>query len=226
MKRLKNFLLRHFDWETWNWFSQVAFYAATALYMYVGVPRETQWYYFCFSTAALLTAFVNCLLPPSPFRIFLAVLHITLNAYLIPFTLFAYGSTPGLAAIGSVSYVVVSAALCPRLVGIVVVAAGIVFAYYQKVYYSGVTTDPATDLTMITSAYVGLAILGYCWRLLAQRLYEALASSNLANPAVASEEVLEQMEELKRDNQILKEEMAMHIVEINDIIGKSQSPSK
>jgi len=117
----------------------------------------------------------------------------------------------------------VTVAISPRTVGLVALLSGVFFALFQKAYYQGLGENALTSVTKITAAYIALALLGYCWRLVAQKMFELYGHAYVGGGGgEPSAEQLEQLEQLERDNRMLKEEIAMHIIEIDKIVDNSK----
>lgn len=219
--------MRKFSWESWNFLVQLVFTLFGVGLFYRAVQTETgedtMWYYLLLATFFLGTAAVNCMFLRGGLRGFLALVHVAFNAYLIPFSFFSYGVGMSFAAAASVGYVLVTVAISPRAVGLVALLSGVFFALFQKAYYQGLGDNALVSITKITAAYIALALLGYCWRLVAQKMFELYGHAYVGGgDETPSAEQREQLAALERDNRMLKEEIAMHIIEIDKIVDTSK----
>ncbi len=79
---------------------------------------------------------------------------------------------------------------------------------------------------IISLVYIAAALVGLCWRILLQELYRLLSvalSASTGQTIRDLEDAKVQLETLTKDNRRLRKEVAMHIVEIDQIINFKES---
>ncbi len=216
-----------YDWEYANWYNQLIIYLFSfSLFIdaYVSSSgRETILYYFVLSTVWVVVGVLNSALMKGWFRHFLGVLVITLNTFIVPFGIYAYGGTIGMAAMIGIAYVMITIVISPFYVGVAAILAGSFFSYLQKRYYvqAGTETD-YYQLLSITFAYVMLGLVAFGWRLLIHKLHTFLLTLSQSAPPADSGGggvELSEYDDLLNEHRLLKEEIAVHILEINDLTG-------
>jgi hypothetical protein len=127
------------DWEIGSVICQLVFFLAGSgvfIFAYQNHDlRNPALYYLAVMSLSLLVAMINAFLLRKEARYFIALVIIMSNAFIIPFTFYAFGLDIGYAVGCSLIYVVVTIAMTPRLVGIATLFSAIGFAcfmYYQK----------------------------------------------------------------------------------------------
>jgi len=215
------------DWEYKNLYSQVLLYLAcfgffiNALMTEQG--RNSMLFYFGFSTVWLILAALNSIIAKRSVSQFISLTVIIVNTFVIPFALYSYGTTVGVAALGSIIYIIFTIAISPIYVGLSAACAGVYFSFIQKKYY--VTSGDDSEIVSfiyITAAYISLIVLALCWRFLIHRMYRLLSSALTSIQAAKSDDVSlarKRYDDLLNEQQLLKEEMALHIMELNEITG-------
>lgn len=217
------------SWEGNNFFNHLLFYLISfgffinAYVMATG--RDSIIFYFCFSTIWLVCAAINDVFLKNKFKSFMATVIIMANTFIIPFSLYSYGCTVGMAALGSILYIIVTIALSPLYVNIAAASAGIYFSFIQKRYYVQDDYNSA-NFFYIMAAYISLIFIALCWRFLIQKLYVLINNAINSVQNFQPDEVSiakKQYNDLMNNQRLLKEEIALHITELNDITGHQRN---
>lgn len=88
---------------------------------------------------------------------------------------------------------------------------------------------PYADFFKISVAYIAAAAIAFCWRLLVAKMYQiymmALSKSSGSVKKEVSD-IKKKLEETRNEYRLLKEEAAMHILEMNEIVGYQKEEEK
>ena len=216
------------NWEMATWGILTLFYITCVGFfvksLHAQSGRDSLWFYFVVITSCFGFATLNVILFRSIIRSVLAMTVLGFGAYAVPFSIYAFGCSMETAAASGVCYVIAMVAISPRFVGLTILICGICFAVVQKKYYVGIGENVMGDVTKITAAYVGMAALAYCWRLLLQKLYDLLIIAYVKKD-FAQDEIEErdaQIADLSKDNSLLRDEIVSHISEIDKIIDNKR----
>jgi len=212
--------MHRFDWQTRSFGIFLLAYIAIApqlIYLLsASKSNELAWLYLGLLTAWLLLGALASLLLSAKPQTFFHVCHILVNIFFLPMTFFVIGYSPTVASLLGIAYVMLLVMLVPRWIGLAAVGAGIVLAIVHE-YILFNTGSSIGDNFWFALAYAGLAVIAYLWRLLVQKLAEALSPSPIE---IDRKAITEQLEALQRRNQLLKQEVAQHIIEMRKLTAK------
>lgn len=88
---------------------------------------------------------------------------------------------------------------------------------------------PYADFFKISLAYIAAAVIAFCWRLLVAKMYEMYMMALSKSSSTVKKEVVDikkKLEETRNEYRLLKEEAAMHILEMNKIVGYQKEETK
>jgi hypothetical protein len=217
------------DWVFRGWLIQlVFFFACGSICLYgnmQGTVRPGCWYYLGFSTAVIVVATLGLLLS-STLRACVGMAMLIVAVYMIPFSLYAYGQPYEISVLGGLLFLVVAIAVSPNAVGFATLLAAVGFAAYMRYYKWELGSATFSDFFAIGGGYLAAGILAFCWRSLISSMYDILSRATGRSEDVQKREVGElkrRIEEINVERQLLKEEIALHIIEIKQIATRRPS---
>lgn len=217
---------KQYDWVFGNWVNQFIFFAASLLLCYKGFQADSlrigMWYYLGFASALLGLSTINLLFSGSV-RYAISLCVIIINTYVVPFSAYAFGFPMNASAGVGLVYLIACIALSPLPISVAILVAGSSFAVYQKYYYFDLENTPTKDMFIIIGLYIAAAVVGFCWRTLIGKMHEFLTLSIQSSAGVQEREnetLKERLDDMQHEQQLLKEEMAMHIIEMNKMAAK------
>ena len=185
--------------------------------------RESMLFYFGFSTVWLIVGGLNNSFCTGGVRTLVSMAVTMVNTFLIPFSIYSYGTSVGPAALGSIIYIVLTIAISPYSVSISASIAGIYFSFLLKDYYVPEGDSSAViNFMHIIIAYISLIFLALGWRMFIVKLYHFFTNAGDSSENQKTNEVSiakKKFDDLVSEQRRLKQEIAAHIVEINDITG-------
>ncbi|OGV53498.1 MAG: hypothetical protein A2017_15830 [Lentisphaerae bacterium GWF2_44_16] len=88
---------------------------------------------------------------------------------------------------------------------------------------------PYADFFKISLAYIAAAGIAFCWRILVAKMYQIYMMALSKSSGTVKKEVSDikkKLEETRNEYRLLKEEAAMHILEMNKIVGHQKEEEK
>jgi len=182
------------------------------------------------NTCWLFIAFANCIIIKDRARSFIALTIIIVNPFLIPLSIYSCNNNLKIAIIASIVYTIAIIIITPRNIGICAFVSGVVYAFMQKFLITNLNITPSTIyIIKLSLAYLGLGAIAIAWKILITKLYEAFNYSNHSKkikPDKDNQKLADELAQLAKEHQALKQGIAKHINTINQLKGSINNESK
>lgn len=181
------------------------------------------WFYFFAMAGLMIFTSAATFLFTGTLAAFINFCSLMIGTFLFPLAYYAFTENLNVAVIGGMAYMILLVAVVPRLVGVCVLSAGVAFACCLKYYRISPGETGSLDFYLIALVFVMVGLVAFCWRMLIQKMYDLFMNAAQTGSQLSSREINElrqNLEKTKNEERLLKEEIALQIVEMKNIIGE------